>query len=42
MPGLVIRLEAREARTVPIARMVVGPELSNGIIGVTRSFGMST
>ena len=39
MPGLVIRMEAREVRTVPIARMVVGPELSNGIIRLTRSFG---
>ncbi len=39
VPGLVIRMEAREVRTVPIARLVVGPELSNGIIRVTRSFG---
>jgi hypothetical protein len=39
VPGLVIWLEANEVRIVPIARMVVGPELSNGIIRVTRSFG---
>jgi hypothetical protein len=39
VPGLVIRMDAREVRTVPIARMIVGPELSNGMIRVTRSFG---
>jgi hypothetical protein len=39
VPGLVIWLEAYEVRLVPVARMVVGPDLSNGITRVTRSFG---
>jgi hypothetical protein len=38
-PGLIVRLDAREVRVVPIARMVVGPDLSNGIIRIVRSFG---
>jgi hypothetical protein len=38
-PGLVIHLEAREVRLVPIARKVVGPHLSNGFIQVRRAFG---
>jgi hypothetical protein len=38
-PGLVIRLEAREVRLIPIARKVVGPHLSNGLIHVKRAFG---
>jgi hypothetical protein len=38
-PGLVIRLEAREVRLVPIARKVVGPLLSGDEIRMTRAFG---
>jgi hypothetical protein len=38
-PGLVIRLGAREVEVIPVARMVVGPELSNGLIRVDRAFG---
>jgi hypothetical protein len=38
-PGLVIRLEAREVQVTPVARMVVGPELSNGLIRVDHAFG---
>ncbi len=38
-PGLVIHYEAREVRVVPIARMVVGPDLSNGLITVKRAYG---
>jgi len=38
-PGLVIRLESQEARVIPVARMVVGPDLSNGLIRVIRAFG---
>jgi hypothetical protein len=38
-PGLVIRLEAREVRLIPIARKVAGPYLSNGLIRVKRAFG---
>jgi hypothetical protein len=39
VPGLVIWLEAQEARVIPVARMVVGPDLSNGLIHVVRAFG---
>ncbi len=39
IPGLAIYLEAIKLRVVPIASMVVGPELSNGVLRVTRSFG---
>ena len=36
VPGLVIRMEAREVRTVPIARLVVGPEITRmGLIRVS-------
>jgi hypothetical protein len=38
-PGLVIRLEAREVQILPIARMVVGPFLSNGMVRMNRAFG---
>jgi hypothetical protein len=38
-PGLLIRYEAREVRLIPIARMVVGPDLSDGEIRMRRSFG---
>jgi hypothetical protein len=38
-PGLVIRLEAEEVQVKPVARMVVGPFLSNGQIRMNRSFG---
>ncbi len=38
-PGLVIRLEAREVRLIPIARKVAGPYLSNGLVHVKRAFG---
>lgn len=38
-PGLAIRLEAREVQLIPIARNVVGPHLSNGLIHVKRAFG---
>jgi hypothetical protein len=38
-PGLVIRYEAREVQVVPIARMVVGPHLSNGLVSIKRAFG---
>jgi hypothetical protein len=38
-PVLVIRLESQEARVIPVARMVVGPDLSNGTIRVNRAFG---
>src|SRR5947208_2611814 len=38
-PGLIIRLEAREVRVVPVARMVVGPFLSDGMTRMNRSFG---
>lgn len=39
VPRLIIQLEAREVRLTPVARMVVGPNLSNGMIRVTRAFG---
>jgi hypothetical protein len=39
VPRLSIQLHAQEVRLVPIARMVVGPNLSNGIIHVSRAFG---
>ncbi len=38
-PGLVIRLEAREVRLMPIARKVVGPLLSGETIRMARAFG---
>jgi hypothetical protein len=38
-PGLVIRLDAREVGVVPVARMVVGPDLTNGVVRIVRSFG---
>ena len=38
-PGLVIRHEAREVRIVPVARMVVGPFLSDGGVRMNRAFG---
>jgi hypothetical protein len=38
-PGLVIRHEAREVRILPVARMVVGPLLSDGIIRMNRALG---
>jgi hypothetical protein len=38
-PVLIVRLEAREVSVLPIARMVVGPYLSNGIVKVNRCFG---
>jgi hypothetical protein len=38
-PGLVIRLGARKVRVIPVARMVVGPHLSNGTVRVNRAFG---
>jgi hypothetical protein len=38
-PGLIIRLEAREVTVLPVARMVVGPDLTNGIIHIARAFG---
>jgi hypothetical protein len=38
-PGLVIRLEAQEVRVIPVARMVVGPDLSNGLIRADRAIG---
>ncbi len=39
VPRLLIRLESQEVALVPISRMVVGPNLSNGIIHVARAFG---
>jgi hypothetical protein len=39
VPGLVIHYEAREIQIVPVARMVVGPLLSDGIIRMNRAFG---
>ena len=38
-PGLVIHYEAREVRVVPIARMVAGPDLSNGLVRIKCAFG---
>jgi hypothetical protein len=38
-PGLAIRLDAREVKVVPAARMVVGPDLTNGIVRIVRAFG---
>jgi hypothetical protein len=38
-PGLVVRHETREVRIVPIARMVVGPLLSDGEVRMKRAFG---
>jgi hypothetical protein len=38
-PGLTIRYEAREVRIVPVARMVVGPLLSDGGVRMNRAFG---
>jgi hypothetical protein len=39
VPRLTIQLQAQEVRLTPVARMVVGPDLSNGIIHVKRAFG---
>jgi hypothetical protein len=39
VPRLIIRFEAREVRVDPIARMVVGPLLSDGMIRMNRAFG---
>ena len=39
VPRLLIQLQAQEVRLIPVARMVVGPHLSNGIIHVKRAFG---
>jgi hypothetical protein len=39
VPRLLIQLQAQEVLLVPISRMVVGPNLSNGIIHVSRAFG---
>ncbi len=39
VPRLLIRLDSQEVALVPISRMVVGPNLSNGIIHVARAFG---
>jgi hypothetical protein len=39
VPGLVILHEAREIRIVPVARMVVGPLLSDGGARMSRAFG---
>jgi hypothetical protein len=39
VPRLLIQLQAQEVQLTPISRMVVGPNLSNGIIHVSRAFG---
>jgi hypothetical protein len=38
-PALIIRLEADEVLVTPVARMVVGPDLSNSLIHVPRAYG---
>jgi hypothetical protein len=39
VPRLLIQLQAQEVSFVPISRMVVGPNLSNGMVHIARAYG---